>query len=82
MVGSAFFAGWVCTLLILPPLSDKYGRKYFFQLGVFLNLIVYYIIMETRSLNVMIAAQFLCGMLNSLRTSVGFVYLMELVPRH
>ena len=68
-------------MLWLPPLSDKYGRKYFFQIGIFGNLAVYYIIKETNSLYTVIIAQFFCGVLNSLRTTVGFVYLMELLPR-
>lgn len=38
--------------------------------------------MQTKSLNMLIGAQFICGMLNSLRTTVGFVYLMELTPNH
>jgi len=81
LICSSFFAGWVTTLLILPPLSDKHGRKYFYQLGIFLNLAVYYVIKETTSLQVLIAAQFVSGMLNSLRTTVGYIYLMELLPR-
>ena len=79
---TSFFIGWVSTLLVLPPMSDKYGRKLFFQFGIFANVIVYYFVKETRSLRNLIIAQFFCGMLNSLRTTMGYVYLMELLPRH
>jgi len=40
-IGSAFFLGWVTTILWLPRLSDMYGRKKFFAAGMAANLLLY-----------------------------------------
>ena len=78
MLGSSIFLGWMCTLLWLPALSDRYGRKYFFWLGVFVETCVYTGVIFTTNLNVMITLFFILGMVSSLITQVGYVYLMEL----
>ena len=65
-ISSAYFLGWGITLLWLPMVSDKYGRKIFFVVGCILDLVMYTGIMLTKSLNAMITLSFLDGLSASL----------------
>ena len=80
-LGSWFFIGWCTTLLWLPSFGDKYGRKYLFWFGIFINVICTGTMLFTKSLAVMSTAIFIIGMASSLRSNIGYVYLMELLPR-
>ena len=42
---------------------------------------LYTIIMLSDSLNVIIAVSFLSGMLNSVRVNIGYVFMIELMPK-
>ena len=79
-LGSAFFLGWIVTILWVPGMSDKNGRKKFWITGVAINLILYTMLMTCTSLNQMICVLFGFGMNTSLRINVGYIYLMELMP--
>lgn len=81
LLGSAFFLGWSCTLLWLPRLGDIYGRKMPFALNQIINTILYSLLLWTRDLNQMIAILFTFGLVNSIRTNVGYVYMIELMPK-
>ena len=39
LLGSAFFAGILISLVIIPQLSDKFGRKYIFVTTLTLSLV-------------------------------------------
>ena len=39
LLGSMFFIGVVATMLVLPPLSDAYGRRYTFLFTLILSII-------------------------------------------
>lgn len=28
MIGASYFVGWTATCLVVPPMADKYGRKW------------------------------------------------------
>ena len=47
-----------------------------------LNLIAFTVMMAAHDLNVMLASIFAMGGLSSLRVNVGFLYFMEMMPRH
>ena len=80
-ISSAYFIGWCGTLLWLPLLSDKLGtRRWIFIAGTVLDLAMYTGIMATHSLNVMITLAFLEGLFASCTQTVGWVYMMELLP--
>ena len=81
LIASAFFIGWSVTLLWAPGLADVFGRRLLFSSAMVLNAILFTILMFTESLNVTITVSFLIGMISSLRVNVGYVYLMELVPK-
>jgi len=81
MLGSAFFIGWICTILIIPRQSDTKGRKILWQVGMILQTPCFVVMFWTQSLDVMIGVIFLFGALNSCRLSIGYVYLSELMPK-
>lgn len=63
----------------MPVLSDKYGRKAFFQIGVTINLIAYTLIMINTSYWTQIVLLFIVGMNSPTTYVIGFGYLQELV---
>jgi MFS family permease len=79
MLGSALFAGWSATLLWVPPLADKYGRRTLFVWGCVANLGLYTVLMLSHNLWLSVACIFLIGALESIRISIGFAYCMELM---
>lgn len=81
-IGSAYFLGWCVTLLWVPRLSDQNGRRKFFMVGMTMQLVLYTMLMICNSLDVMITIFFFFGMNASIRINVGFVYLMELMPKN
>ena len=81
LIGASLFLGWSVTLLWLPSFSDRYGRKRFFWGAMVLDLFLYVGLFLTTDLIVMICIWFCFGLLTSIRTNVGYVYLMELLPR-
>lgn len=82
LLGSAQFLGWASTLLWLPVLGDKYGRKKLFAVGMTMNLLMYTVMMWTHDLNVMLFSIFVQGGLNSIRMNIGYLYLLEMMPKH
>ena len=81
-ISSAYFLGWCATLLWVPLLADKLGRRYIFIFGVVFDLLMYTGILITGNLNVMIALTFFEGMSASCTQTAGWVYMMELLPLH
>ena len=81
LIASAFFLGWGVTLLWLPRMADIYGRKRLFTYGMNVGAVFYTIMMITESIDVMIFATFVMGMITSIRVNVGSIYLMEMMPK-
>ena len=79
-LGTFYFIGWCSTLLWLPAMADRHGRKRFYWLGIFLNLCIYTGMLFTDSLLVMTVLFSLFGAVCSLIIQVGYVYLTEMVP--
>ena len=82
LLGSAFFIGWCATLLWVPRLADRYGRSKVFKIGMIGDFICYNILMVTTNVNVMLLTIFVFGLLCSIRLNVGYVYMVELMPRN
>ena len=82
MLGTCLFVGWASTLLWVPSFGDKYGRKNIFAVSMSLNLIMYSVMMWTTSLDVMLISVFFQGALNSVRVNIGYLYLLEMMPKH
>jgi MFS family permease len=60
-------------------LSDKYGRKSFFQVGVATNFIAFTFVMINTSFWVQVVLLFLMGLNSPTTYIIGFGYLQELV---
>ena len=80
LISSAYFIGYSITLLWLPLLADKYGRRKIFISGTIIDLFFYTGIMWTTNLHVMITLSFFEGLAASCTQTVGYVYMMELLP--
>ena len=81
MLGTWFFVGWCATMLWIPNLGDKYGRKKLFWIGMVIMAVCNGVQCFTKSLVAMSISIFTTGMVSSIRANVGYVYLMELLPR-
>lgn len=81
MLGATVFIGWCVTLPWLPRLSDVYSRKYFFMGGMVVDLLLYIALFLTKSLDWMIVVTTCFGLVTTARCNIGFVYMMELLPR-
>ena len=80
MIGASLGFGWCVTLLWMPSIADKKGRKWIYWFAMLGDLLLYTGLLITDHISVMIAIYFLFGMLSSIRIQVGFVYLMEVMP--
>lgn len=83
LVGTSFFTGWASTILIIPKLAEKYGRKYVFIGSLMVTMVMMLcLIFISRNINETIAYMFIAGMASSGRTTTGFVYCSEfLAPK-
>ena len=69
------------TLFWLPRLGDVYGQRKFFAYGMAAQALLFTIMMLTRDYYMMLISIFGSGMLYSIRQIMGFVYILELLPR-
>ena len=81
MMGSMVFFGWVITLPWMPRLSDMYGRKVIFNIGMLTDIVLFIIMFFTTNIDSMIMVTFTFGLVTTIRINIGFVYLMELLPK-
>lgn len=72
-----FFAGWSTTVLFIPFLSDKIGRRWIFFISIVLVAGAMAGLLFSSNLNLTISLMFLEGALTSGRTMVGYVYINE-----
>lgn len=66
-LGSATFFGWVITLTFVPRLSDMYGRKWIFVVGMVVQSIGFSVLMFTTRFWVAVAALFVNGLCCTVR---------------
>jgi len=81
LLGSSLWMGWVLSLLFLPRIADIYGRRWIYLLGMWLLMPILFAMLFTRSLNAMIAIIFMQGFLSTVRVSIGYVYMLEFIPK-
>jgi MFS family permease len=70
----------VISNFALPPISDKFGRKYFTYLGSSVQLIVYTLMSFTTSLTFTYFLMPFFGMTCSIRYCISYSHLMEVYP--
>jgi MFS family permease len=82
-IGSAFFGGWAATILIIPRLADRYGRKWVFINSLIVTMVIMLLLIYvSTNINETIVYMFIAGGASSGRTTTGFVYCSEfLAPR-
>ena len=85
--GMLYFAGWAFGSLFLPNLSDKYGRKYFYFFFLILQQYAILILMGLPGgfnmdwIKLAMAIFFAIGLASSVRTTVGFCLMCDVVPK-
>ncbi len=72
-----YFAGWALTIIPIPYLADRFGRRKIIAISLFINILVILTLLLSHSLNLTICAMFFAGMITSGRLTVAFVYLNE-----
>lgn len=81
MFGCSYWLGNAATLLWLPSFADKYGRKKIFWITMVAQFLLYIGLLVTSHIGVMISVWVCFGFLASVRVAVGYVYLLELMPK-
>lgn len=82
LISSMFFLGWCTTLLWMPRLGDIYGRKKLVLWDNFVSLVLYAGVFLAPSIYVLQAVLFAWGFFASIRTNIGFCYMIEMMPRN
>jgi MFS family permease len=78
MIGSIFFKGFVLSTLIVPPLADRFGRKWFLVGSVFVGGVLSIVgLIFSHSLAFTYSMMFVAGFCTSGRFLVNFVYAAE-----
>lgn len=77
MFGALFFVGVTTGSLILPRLSDKYGRRIIALVGNSLHLISGVLFLISHSLNFSLFLIFLMGIGMGGRVFVGYIFMTE-----
>ena len=80
MLGSAGFAGWMVSSIIVQRLADLYGRKWPFFISLVVGLITHIAIVFSRDIKTTIGLFFLYGACNAGRYAICYVYMGELMP--
>ena len=81
LIGSAFFLGWVSTLLWIPRISDLHGRKKVLTVGLMINFALYTGLIFVTNINLLIGIMFGLGAMRTFNYQLSFVYMIELMPR-
>ena len=67
MIGGSLFIGWCITLLWLPAISDNYGRRMVFWIGMMIQLVLYTGLFFCKNLILMIFIWIAFGALSTIR---------------
>jgi hypothetical protein len=81
MLGSLYYAGWCSTLLWMPGLAETRGRAVFFKFSMYLNLVIFTVVMFSTQYSLTLISILVVGIFTSFRTGVGWPYLLEMVPK-
>jgi hypothetical protein len=73
LLGSMYFAGWATTILVIPLMADKTGRKWWFTGCIAVTALTFVGFFLSKSLPLSIALMYIVGAANSGRVMVGFV---------
>jgi Sugar (and other) transporter len=62
-------------------MGDVYGRRWPFLICMGVSLVVYLIIIVSKDITLTTVMYFFIGMTNPGKSNIGYVYLLELVPK-
>ena len=80
LLGSLGFLGWVLSLLVIPRAADRSGRKWIIIISSIAAVVAYIGIMFSTSIYLTYFFILFNGLTLAGRVSVGYVYMMELLP--
>ena len=81
LIGTCFIFAQCLTMLIVPKLADKFGRKPAFMIARIMDSCLYGIVLFTTSYKLMLAAMIGLGLTTPARLNVGLPYMNEWFPR-
>ena len=81
MIGSMIFVGWSLGCLVIPQYADRRGRKKPFMISCFVQFFVWFSIFTVRNIYIYYVICFVWGVLVAGRYTVGYVLLVESVPK-
>lgn len=80
LIGSMYFFGLAGSAIVLPRLSDLFGRKRIYFISMAAHLAVYLVFLLSTSLTLNIVMMFFFGSLSVVRASIGYIYMQEFTP--
>lgn len=80
LIGSFSFAGSAVACVFLPYLADKIGRRPIYYAVQFLHIPVFIAAIYATNLTMIFTVSFFMGFLLVGKMTVGYVFLMEIVP--
>ena len=81
MIGSIYFFGFIGGSF-LTRFADIYGRKPFVVIGGFVQSLCGFLLIVSNNLILIYANIFIIGIASPLLSSIGYNYMMELVPKN
>jgi MFS family permease len=81
LIGSSIYIGWTISSFILPRIADIIGRKPVFCLSMLIQTVAFIGLFFTKSIYLAYFIMFLFGVSSVGRTSISFLYLMEILPK-
>ena len=77
MIGSIFFAGVITTIIVIPWLADRIGRKWIFVTSYFVFILVCVGILFATNIYWLYVFVFISGTTFAGRIVVALIYLIE-----
>ena len=81
MIGSAYFIGYSLSCLVIPRIADLYGRRLPYIVSAWFQLFIFFGIFFSESSLFTTALILVFGFCGAGRSAVGYLYLLELVPK-
>ena len=81
LIGSILFVGWTLAAFIFPRLADIYGRRLIFTSSMLIQTLSFFGLYFSRNIYVTYVFMFFLGTASVGRCSVGYLYLMEILPK-
>jgi len=82
LIGSMQFAGWVTSLLFLPALSDRIGRKKIVHSCVIFQFVLFANMYQTTSLTNVIVSMYFAGFCVTGTVIISYIYIRDFLPEN